>query len=353
MFTVTSTGGVLGNVQPIRETAAAPFIVGLACPQSGYCTLAYNLSGAPELVSEATAATVTLTASAPAVTYGSEPAETFTATASSPAGGTPTGTVTVTGPDGGTLCTITLSGGTGNCSDATPALPGGTSTLTATYSGDASYVAASGTTTVTVNRAATTTSLGISPTSATFSGKDIIVTFSTSVTSAAGTPAGAVSVDINGKGLVNCDGDVLTVGKDTCATSVGVLTPGRYAFTVGYPGNADFAPSTSAVRYLTVSKAKTTTTLTLSKTTVTYGHESAEKLTVAVSHVGSVYPTGKVAVRIGGTTICTITLNKGTGSCTLGNTRLRAGTYRFVALYAGNGDYNSSASPSKTLKIAG
>jgi hypothetical protein len=38
-----------------------------------------------------------------------------------------------------------------------------------------------------------------------------------------------------------------------------------------------------------------------------------------------------VAVRIGGTTICAITLSKGTGSCTLANTRLRAGTYTFVA----------------------
>lgn len=353
MFAATSTGGVLGNEQSvIPATFSSPAIVGLACPQSGYCTLVYNMKGAPEVVTEATAATVRLTTSAPTVTYGSEPVETFTATVSSPVTGTPTGAVTVTGPGGGTLCTLTPSGGTGNCSDAAPALPGGTDTLRATYSGDATYVVASGTATVTVNRATSTTSLGISPTSATFSGKDITVTSSTSVTSAAGTPAGTVDVEINSKKLASCEVQVLTAGKDTCTSLTWVQTPGRYAFTVGYSGNADFAPSTSAVHYLTVSKARTTTTLTLSRATVTYGHESAERLTVSVSHVGSVYSTGKVAVRIGGATICTITLNRGTGSCTLGNTRLRAGAYRFVAVYPGNGDYGASTSASKALKVA-
>ncbi|HEY6790664.1 MAG TPA: hypothetical protein VI365_25485 [Trebonia sp.] len=39
-----------------------------ACPQTGFCTLAYSLSGAAELVTEATGATVTLKASAPKVT---------------------------------------------------------------------------------------------------------------------------------------------------------------------------------------------------------------------------------------------------------------------------------------------
>jgi hypothetical protein len=88
------------------------------------------------------------------------------------------------------------------------------------------------------------------------------------------------------------------------------------------------------------------------KTSVTCGHESAEKFTASVSHAGSVYPTGKVAVRIGGTTICTITLSRGTGRCTLANTRLRAGTYTFVALYSGDGNYNQSKSAKKVLKVA-
>lgn len=65
-----------------------------------------------------------------------------------------------------------------------------------------------------------------------------------------------------------------------------------------------------------------TTGLTLAKTAITYGHETAEKLTVSVSHAGSVYATGKVEVKSGSTVVCTITLNKGTGSCTLTARRL-------------------------------
>ena len=56
-------------------------------------------------------------------------------------GGTPTGTVTVS--DGADSCIITLSGGAGSC-DATLSTAG-TRTLTATYSGDATYLGSSDT----------------------------------------------------------------------------------------------------------------------------------------------------------------------------------------------------------------
>jgi hypothetical protein len=169
---------------------------------------------------------------------------------SSPDGGTPTGTVTITGPGGGKLCTVTLAGGEGGCTDAKPALPAGKDTLTATYRGNEFYVAARGTAAVAVKRAATSTAL------------------------------------------------------------------------------------------------------TLSKATVTYGHESAEKLTVKVTHAGRGYATGKVAMRAGKTAVCTITLDKGTGSCALSSKRLKDGSYKLVAAYAGNGDYTPSTSPGQGLKVA-
>jgi hypothetical protein len=34
-------------------------------------------------------------------------------------------------------------------------------------------------------------------------------------------------------------------------------------------------------------------------------------------------------------------------------TRLRVGTYRFAALYSGNGNYSSTTSPTKTLRVTG
>jgi hypothetical protein len=140
-------------------------------------------------------------------------------------------------------------------------------------------------------------------------------------------------------------------GTVSCQGTTAVLAGGKHLVVLAYSGRGDFAASTSVALPLTVAKRDTTTTLALSRTSVTHGHESAEKFTVSVSRAGGVYPTGKVAVRIGGTTICTITPSKGTGSCALANNRLRAGTYTFVALYSGNGNYNQSGSAKKTLKV--
>jgi hypothetical protein len=252
LFTATGTpGGSFGSARPLLSFNSPGFLSTVAdCPQAGYCTLAVNpWAGVPELVTEATAATVTLKATRPAVTFGAEQAETLTATVASPAGGTPTGTVTVT--HGTTpVCTIKLANRTGRCTLTADRLPGGTDKLTATYSGDASYLRASSTATVTVD------------------------------------------------------------------------------------------------------KARTSTRLTLAKTTITYGHENAEKLTVSVSHVGSVYATGKVTIKAGRVTICTITLSRGGGSCTLSAKRLNPGTYRLAASYPGNSNYLSSNSSLETLRVA-
>jgi hypothetical protein len=85
-------------------------------------------------------ATAQLAVSAPAagkLTYGNEHGEKITAQVSSPDGGTPTGTVTVTaGPT--TACVITLSAATGTCQLDATALPPGTYPLTAAYSGESS-----------------------------------------------------------------------------------------------------------------------------------------------------------------------------------------------------------------------
>jgi hypothetical protein len=149
---VSSADGSIGSAQEVYQAPGSNVIYGLSCPQNGYCTLGVMLDYKYIVGTEATASTVTLTASAPTVTYGKEQAETLTATVTSPAGGTPTGTVTVT--DGTvTACSITLANGTGKCTLAATALPGGTDQLTATYSGDISYAAAGSTTTITVAKA--------------------------------------------------------------------------------------------------------------------------------------------------------------------------------------------------------
>jgi hypothetical protein len=366
IFSATSPDG--GATEAARQVASSGIVTPLslqaACPHNGHCTIAYNGidatvgqpntyvdSSVPEIVSEATPATVTLTASASKVTYGAEQSANLTATVSSPAGGTPTGTVTVTGPGGSAPCTITLTGGTGTCMLTATQLPAGTDALTATYRGDVSYAPASGTATVAVAPAATVTRLAFTPRSITFTGAATTLSVTGSVSSTAGTPNGWVTARVDGKAVSGCI-NVPFTGTVSCKGTTAILPGGKRLVTLAYSGRGDFAASTSVPLPLAVAKRGTTTTLALAKTSVTYGHESAEKFTVSVSRAGSVYPTGKVAVRIGGTTICTITLSKSTGSCTLANTRLRAGTYTFIALYSGDGNYNQSESAKKILKVA-
>ena len=150
-----SPDGTVGNAQPLPAPAGDSGFgtVFLDCPQAGYCTLTDSLpSGSPLVVTEATAATVTLTVTPPGtVVYGSENAAVFHLVVTSPAGGTPTGTVTVT--YGTTpVCTAGIDG-QGQCGPSPAALPVGTGTLTATYSGDATYAPATSTTSVTVSAA--------------------------------------------------------------------------------------------------------------------------------------------------------------------------------------------------------
>ena len=338
-----------------RKMGVALAVAGITVTGS---VAAIGLSGpAGAAVGTVSATTVTVTASSTQLTYGSEPAETFTATVSSPAGGTPTGTVTVTGPNTGlfgppmTLCTITLAGGTGSCQVAEPTLPGGTDTITAKYGGDASYAAASGSTTVTVARAPSAVTATMSPATATFTGTGIKVTFSFTVTGPGGTPTGWAFIAGQDEGVDGCDAMSDGGGTVRCTGMTGTAT-GRHGFSVYYMGGTDYLPSESAWMYLSVSKAKTATSLTLARSAVTYGHETAEKLTVSVSHVGDVYAGGKVTVKAGSTTVCLITLSSGHGSCTLSPTALRAGTYHLVASYPGNAYYLGSASASKTLQVA-
>jgi hypothetical protein len=147
---VSSSDGSIGDVRQEYQAPGYNVAAGLSCPLDGYCTLAVLLDNKYMLAIEASPAVVALTPSARVVGYGAERSQKLAATVSSAAGGTPTGTVRITGPANHTLCVITLSGGAGTCRLSAGQLPAGADKLTAAYSGDVDYVAATGTTTVRV-----------------------------------------------------------------------------------------------------------------------------------------------------------------------------------------------------------
>jgi hypothetical protein len=99
-------------------------------------------------------------------------------------------------------------------------------------------------------------------------------------------------------------------------------------------------------------KSVATASLTLSAARASFGHEQAERLTAKVTgQVSGIAPTGKVTVKAGSAAVCSITLASGHGSCTLGATKLRPGTYHLAASYGGDVTYGSAVSASKTLTV--
>ena len=162
-----------------------------------------------------------------------------------PAAGTgvPTGTVTVL--DGTTpIGSATLAGGT--AAVVTTTLDAGCHTLTAAYAGDGNFSAStSGAVVERIDPAPTSTTLTVSPTSASAGQR---VTLTASVTSPAGVPDGTVTFADGGSTLGTATLSGGTAELVTCFARHGTQT-----LTAGYAGSADFTASTSAPVTLQVS----------------------------------------------------------------------------------------------------
>ena len=146
-------------------------------------------------------------------------------------------------------------------------------------------------------------------------------------------------------------------GIATCLDSNGVASPGHldtsatgsFTYTVTATSK-DGQTGTASIIY-TVGTSQTS--LKVSATKLTYGHEQIEHLSVTVSpqHSGTT-PTGRVTISESGTALCVITLSSGKGSCKLSSKRLNTGSHHLVATYAGSTHFDGSASVKETLTVA-
>jgi YVTN family beta-propeller protein len=196
----------------------------------------------------------------------------LTATVSSSVSGTPTGTVTFL--DGvTTLGTGTLNS-SGMATFTTSLLSVGSHTLSASYGGDSSFApSTSATVTVTVGPAATTSAVASSANPA-YSGS--AVTFTATVSSSAGTPAGTVTFDDGTTALGTATLD--STGKAMLTTSS--LAAGSHSITAVYGGNTDFASSTSPALTETINPATFTLSTTTPSASINAGQSAQFKLTV-------------------------------------------------------------------------
>jgi hypothetical protein len=91
--------------------------------------------------------------------------------------------------------------------------------------------------------------------------------------------------------------------------------------------------------------------LHLSRGSIIYGHETAERLTVDVtSHYANAL-TGTVTIKAGSTTLAVLTLKSGQASYTLRAKQLKTADYALTVTYSGDTAYLASSSAAVKLKV--
>ena len=167
--------------------------------------------------------------------------------------GTPTGSVTFL--DGTTaLCAqAALAGGAATCSNAS--LAAGAHSITAQYSGDSKYNAATTgalSQRVDAPKAAAAASLSSSPNPST-AGQG--VTFTVAVTGSSGTPTGTVDFLDGSSAISGCSAISLSAGAASCSTSS--LSAGGHSISAHYSGDATYDAATSNTVTQTVQSVDT------------------------------------------------------------------------------------------------
>ena len=273
-----------------------------------------------------TAATTTTLAAAP---NPSAPGQTVTFTASvSGVGGT------VTFKDGATpLGTFALTAGLASVSTAT--LSTGNHSITASYSGSATFAAStSSVLTQSVGLTASTTSI-ISSANPSTVGQP--VTFTAFVSATGGTPTGSVTFK---DGTTTLGSATLAAGVASFTTTA--LTAASHSITANYGGDTVFAISSSSVLTQTVNAAGSQASqATLASSADPSNVGQTVTFTAGVTGTGG-NPTGTVTFRDGATLLGTGTIASGAAS--VSTSAFAVGSHAITASYSGDGTFGASAS---------
>jgi uncharacterized repeat protein (TIGR01451 family) len=268
----------------------------------------------------------TVASSAPGAVWG-QPV-TFTATISPTAGGTVQ--FKIDGTNFGSP--VSVSGGAAT-SGATSGLSVADHAISAVYSGDATHIASSGSTTQRVAKAATTVGI-VSSAAITIYRSSVTLAATVAVTwPGGGTPAGTVAFDVDGVAISGCTAQAVSGGTTaTCVTSD--LPVGYDAVHATYSGDTSFVGSGPASTEVLVNRATPSVGIASSANPSVFG--DSVTFTATASGVG-VTPTGAVVFREGETTFCSTTLSAGVATCTVA--LLSTPSHTITVAYAGDGNY--------------
>lgn len=234
-------------------------------------------------------------------------------------------------------------------STTAPSSPG-TYSVTATVT-DPNY-SGSDTRILTINQAASTTSITSSANPSVF-GQPI--TFTATVTrngGGYGTPTGNVTFKDGSTTLGT--GTLSGVGGANIATltipSTSPLAVAAHSVTAVYGGDTYFTGSTSSTLGQTVNKAATTTGVSSSANPSILNGNVTFTATVSVTGPGTGMPAGSVTFKDGSTTLGSASLNS-SGVATFSTSSLPVGAHSISASYGGSTSYTSSANSTLTQNV--
>lgn len=308
------TAGV-GSCSISEEADHSPYSV--SAEYSGDSTYAPQSTTMSEVIDKGTPTVMTSGAPDP-----SNPGTvTFTTTVSGD-GPTPTGTVGVSDGAGGT-CTVTLSGGGGNCVITENASPTAYS-VSGTYSGDANYASSVGSTTESVNRVTPTVALTATPSSE----NPAAVSYGLTVTGSGPSATGSAVVN-DGRGET-CTATI-SGGSGSCVITESTASD-AYQIQANYLGDVNYLAATARI-------APTPTV----KITPSANPAISGSVTYSVSVIGTgPTPTGTVVVSDGDGGTCTLTLISGSAGCAITEESGHS-PYSISASYAGDSYYTTGS----------
>ena len=294
------------------------------------------------------------------VAYGSETSEIFTVTVTGLSGeGYPEGTVAVYNSSTELCSAVLYTNGSysavATCSLTAYELAAGAySDVFATYipgipsSSNSSYTygtsSSSPVQAFSVGSVSTTgTTVSESPTKVTY-GHESASVISVTVTTYDGGAAPNGEKVIVHVGAITCTA-ALKGGRGACRVAKTALPVGAYPVSATYGGDANLRGSSgSSVSRLTVSKDATRTSVSESPANVTYGHESASLISVAVTtRYGEAVPNGETVTVYVGNVTCTAALKDDRGNCRIATTALQVGSYPVLATYGGDANLSGSS----------
>jgi outer membrane protein OmpA-like peptidoglycan-associated protein/predicted RNA-binding protein with TRAM domain len=339
-YTVTAfTAAVGGSQQSSCTTASLSCeLTGLVNGTTYYISIQsvnifteYSLRSSPLIpVVSGSASSISLGASPTSSSYGTS--VTLTATLNSGA----TGTVNFEsdGASIGACGSVSVTANTAQC--VTTALPAGTDSLQAFYSGNSTYASSVSSTDSFVVAAVNQSALSVTTTSTTFAeSPSNDATLATSGGSSGGAVSYVVSSSAN---TANC-----TVSGTTLTYTSG----GSCSLTATMAAGGNYNSVSSMATLFTVNQANSSTSLAANPTSSTYGTSVTLTATVTTG------ATGTINFESGGTTLSTcgaVALVSGSAQCV--TTALASGSDSLQADYSGDGNFISSQSSSHSFVVS-